>query len=77
MWTKKHMMIQKKEDDKYERAVKMEEAKNKLSQKYNKKVESRLHVETTAMQEKKRTKFDPEKDSKAEAHTFGGRLPGR
>ena len=77
MWTKKHMMIMQKEDKKYERAAKMESAKSKLSEKYNKKVESRLHTETTAMQEKKRAKFDPEKDSKSEAMTFGGRLPGR
>ena len=49
MWTKKHMMIMQKEDAKYERAAKMEAAKGKLSEKYNKKVESRLHTETTAM----------------------------
>ena len=55
----------------------MEQAKSKLSEKYNKKVESKLHVVTTAMEEKKRNKFDPEKDKKSEVMTFGGRLPGR
>lgn len=77
MWTKKHLMIMQKEDAKHERAAKMEQAKSKLSEKYTKKVESKLLVETTAMQEKKRAKFDPEKDSKSEAMTFGHRLPGR
>ena len=48
-----------------------------MSEKYAKKVESKLLVETTAMQEKKRAKFDPEKDTKSEAMTFGHRLPGR
>ena len=77
MWTKKHLMIMQKEDAKYERAAKMEQAKGKLAEKYTKKVESKLLVETAAMQEKKRAKFDPEKDKKADAMTFGHRLPGR
>ena len=52
----------------------MEQAKSKLANKY--KVESKLLVETKAMQEKKRTKFDPENDSRADAMTMGGKLPG-
>ena len=42
---------------------------------YKGKVESKLHVETKAMQEKKREKFDAKNDSKQDANTFGGRLP--
>ena len=40
----------------------MDAAKGKLSAKYQ--VESKLHVVTTAMEEKKRGKFDPEKDKR-------------
>ena len=49
MWTKKHMMIIAKDDKKYEREVKMAQAKAKLSEKYANKVESKLLVETKAM----------------------------
>jgi len=38
-------------------------------------VESKLLVETKAAVEKKREKFDPTKDSRAEPMTMGGRLP--
>ena len=51
----------------------MENAKSKLANKYQ--VQSKLLVETKAMQEKKRTKFDPENDSRADAMTMGGKLP--
>ena len=53
----------------------MQNAKSKLANKYQ--VESKLLVETKAMQEKKRTKFDPENDSRGDAMTMGGRLPGQ
>lgn len=68
-------MIMRKEEQQYERAVKMEQAKNKLANKYESKVQSKLHVETKAMQEKRRAKFDPEKDDRSDAHTMGGKLP--
>ena len=51
----------------------MQNAKSKLANKYQ--VESKLLVETKAMQDKKRAKFDPENDSRADAMTMGGRLP--
>ena len=70
-------MIIKKDDEKYERELKMAQAKSKLQEKYTKKVESKLFVETKAMADKKRTKFDPEKDDKASAMTMGGFLPGQ
>lgn len=71
------MMIIKKDDEKFEREVKIEQAKNKLADKYQKKVESKLFVETKAMQDKKRSKFDPEKDDRQEGHTMGAFLPGQ
>ena len=60
-----------------ERAVKMEQAKTKLANKYEGKVQSRLHHETKAMQDKRRAKFDPESDNRADALTMGGMLPGQ
>jgi hypothetical protein len=75
MFQKKHMMMMKKDDMKYEREVKLAAAKVKLADKYANKVESKLHVETKAMAEKKRTKFDPEVDEKGSAMTMGGFLP--
>ena len=38
-------------------------------------MESKLLVETKAVEIKKREKFDPTKDSRAEPMTMGGRLP--
>ena len=70
-------MIIKKDDEKFSREQKMEKAKTKMSEKYAKKVESKLFVETKAMQDKKRTKFDPEKDDRSDAMTMGGYLPGQ
>ena len=55
----------------------MQEAKSKLANKYQSKVQSKLFVETKAMQEKKRAKFDPENDNRTEAMTMGGKLPGQ
>lgn len=42
---------------------------------YKGKVESKLLVETKAMESKKREKFDPKKDAGRDALTMGGRLP--
>lgn len=54
----------------------MNSAKAKLAEKYQLKVESKLFVETKAVVEKKREKFDPKKDGPGkDADTFGGRLP--
>ena len=61
----------------FERALKMEQAKSKLASKYLDKVQSKLLVETKAMQEKKRAKFNPETDERVDAMTMGGKLPGR
>lgn len=58
-----------------DRAIKMEQAKAKLANKYVEKVQSKLMVETKAMQEKKRSKFNPETDNRADAMTMGGKLP--
>ena len=63
------------EEKQAERALKMEAAKSKLANKYQSKVQSKLHVETKAMQDKKRAKFNPETDGKADAMTMGGKLP--
>ena len=58
-----------------ERAMKMDAAKSKLANKYQNKVQSKLLVETKAMQEKKREKFNPETDNKVDGMTMGGKLP--
>lgn len=58
-----------------DRAIKMEQSKTKLANKYQDKVQSKLLVETKAMQEKKRAKFNPETDNRADAMTMGGKLP--
>ena len=58
-----------------ERAMKMDAAKSKLANKYQGKVQSKLHEETKAMQEKKRAKFNPETDERTDAMTMGGKLP--
>lgn len=42
---------------------------------YKGKVESKLLVETKAIENKKREKFDPKKDNARDALTMGGRLP--
>ena len=55
----------------------MENAKSKLANKYQNKVQSKLHVETKAMQDKRRAKFNPETDERSDAMTMGGKLPGR
>lgn len=68
-------MIQQKGEKQAERAMKMEQAKAKLAGKYQSKVQSKLLVETKAMQEKKRTKFNPDTDDRADALTMGGKLP--
>lgn len=47
-----------------------------INDKYKDKVESKLHVETKAMQEKKREKFDPNSDKGRDAFTMGGNLLG-
>jgi hypothetical protein len=39
------------------------------------KVESKLLVDTKAIENKKREKFDPKKDASKDALTMGGRLP--
>ena len=57
--------------------MKMENAKSKLANKYQNKVQSKLHVETKAMQDKRRAKFNPETDERSDAMTMGGKLPGR
>ena len=43
---------------------------------YKNKVESKLLVETKAMQDKKREKFDPSKEHGRDAITMGGNLLG-
>lgn len=74
---KKHQMIMRKEEMKNDRAIKLEQSKNKLANKYEGKVQSKLHEETKAMQEKRRAKFNPETDDRADCLTMGGKLPGR
>ena len=55
----------------------MDAAKHKLANKYQNKVQSKLFVETKIQQDRKRAKFDPENDDRAEAMTMGGKLPGQ
>ena len=64
-----------KDDKKMERAIKFEASKQKLANKYEGKVQSKLHVETKAMQEKRREKFNPDTDNRTDAMTMGGKLP--
>ena len=54
----------------------MEQLKEKLAKKAKDKVESKLTVETAAIKEKKREKFDPTKDKGRDAMTMGGNLLG-
>ena len=75
MFQKKHLLIIKKDEVKAEKAIKMEQSKAKLANKYQDKVQSKLFVETKTLQDKKRTKFNPETDSRADAMTMGGKLP--
>ena len=75
MFLKKHAMIVQKDDKKMERAIKFETSKQKLANKYEGKVQSKLHVETKAMQEKRREKFNPDTDDRTDAMTMGGKLP--
>jgi len=63
------------EEKQKERAFKMESAKSKLAEKYQNKVQSKLLVETKAMQEKKRAKFNPDTDDRVDGMTMGGKLP--
>ena len=54
----------------------MEMLKEKTTKMAKDKVESKLNVETQAMKEKKRDKFDPAKDRGRDAMTMGGNLLG-
>jgi hypothetical protein len=54
----------------------MEQLKEKMGKKAKDKVESKLNVETAAIKEKKREKFDPSKDKGRDAMTMGGNLLG-
>lgn len=47
-----------------------------IADKYKAKAESKLLVETKAMQDKKREKFDPTTDQPKDAMTMGGNLLG-
>lgn len=40
------------------------------------KVESKLNIETKAMKDKKREKYDPNRDGKKDAMTMGGNVLG-
>ena len=51
-------------------------AQSSMAEFYKNKVESKLLVETKAMQDKKREKFDPSKDVGRDAITMGGNLLG-
>ena len=54
----------------------MEEVFVKVSKNMKDKVESRLNQETKAMKDKKREKFDENKDQRRDAMTMGGNLLG-
>ena len=71
--SRKQAIMQLKEISMKERESKLNSAKTKLAEKYR--VDSKLFVETKAVVEKKREKFDPKKDSSKDAETFGGKLP--
>ena len=47
-----------------------------IENKYKDKVTSKLLVETKAIQDKKREKFDPQKEQGRDAITMGGNLLG-
>ena len=64
----------KKDAEKEERLLRMEELKEKKGTQIKNKVQSRLNHETAAMKDKKRDKFDPTKDSGRDAMTMGGKL---
>ena len=75
MFAKRHLLKVKKDDEKLVREERMALKATKLKEKYQ--VESKLHVETKAMQEKRRDKFDKQKDSAKDPLTMGGLLPGQ
>lgn len=64
-------MIEKKEEQLHVKDVK--EIGTDLYK--GKKVESKLLVQTAAIENKKREKYDPKKDGVRDAITMGGRLP--
>lgn len=55
--------------------MQLRDTKELVIDQYKGKVESKLLVETKAIESKKREKFDPRKDESKIAMTMGGRLP--
>ena len=79
MWAKKHVNIQNKQLQEIERQTRVEGYKlpSKHSEALKEKVESKLLVETKAIQEKKREKYNPEKHGPGrDAMTMGGNVLG-
>ena len=79
LFARKHSKIQSKQKELQDRNAKIES----LTQPTNhakllkNKVESKLLVETKALQDKKREKYDPKKDGPGQvAHTMGGNVLG-
>ena len=73
MFEKRKEKINARQLEKIDRNTKIEGVKLKKVEKYDK-VESKLLVETKAMAEKKRDKFDPKAEKGKDAITFGGKL---
>lgn len=69
-------MIINKQLQKEEQELRMEQAYEKVSKGIKDRVESRLNQETKAIKDKKREKFDDNKDIRRDAMTMGGNVLG-
>jgi|LauGreDrversion4_2_1035121.scaffolds.fasta_scaffold116124_1 hypothetical protein len=76
IFIKKHQMIVTKQQEKEEKEARMVEVFEKVSKGVKDRVESRLNQETKAIKDKKRDKFDENKDQRRDAMTMGGNVLG-
>ena len=76
MFIKKHQLIIQKQVCKEEQEMRREQMYEKASGDIKDRVASRLNQETKAMKDKKRDKFDENKDQRRDAMTMGGNVLG-
>lgn len=76
IFIKKHQLIIQKQIEKEEQEHRIENAYEKVSKDIKERVGSRLNQETKAMKDKKREKFDENKDQRRDAMTMGGNVLG-
>jgi len=76
IFIKKHQLIVTKQQEKEEKEARMVDVFEKASKGVKDRVESKLNHETQAMKDKKREKFDENKDQRRDAMTMGGNVLG-